>query len=255
MIRQFWLTNENGEEYDLRAHGTSMLSNPKNTAEGLGSRSYWQGKRTFVQTAYNDTQSTITANINFTSPERLTEFELYIHRSDQLFLHILRSDVPERYAEVECVITDRPEDAGKWVMAAVSFRRLSPWRNPAKTITKTVSSVQSIAFQKPGNGSLPSAFVLKMTPSASYTGTISVSDGTNTFAVASLTVVGSDTLAITCIEGEQSVYNDSTDVYNKIDFSTSSFFELIPGADLTITTGASFTGDVTLEIYDQWNEA
>lgn len=255
MIRRFWLTNENGEEWDLSARTVSMLANPKGTAEGLGSRSYWQGKRAFAQTDYRDSQSSITGTIHFTNSVHLTSFEQYIHRSEKLYLHVVRNGVAERYCEVECVLSDRTEDLGDWVQCPVIFKRMNPWRNPPKAETKTLSSAAGVTFPKPGDGSLPSSFVLALTPSSSYTGTISVSDGTSTFALKSITVAASDTLTITSIEGEQSVYNDSTDIYDKIDFSNSCFFEAKPGANINITFGASFTGSAKLEIIDQWNEA
>lgn len=255
MIRQFWLTNEKGEEWNLRPYSTSMLSNPKGTSEGVGARTYWQGKRAFVQTNYRDLQSSITSVINFKNSETLTNFEQYIHRSEELFLHCARNGVPERYCKCEVIITDRPEDFAGWVMCSVTFRRLNPWRNPAKSETKSVSSVVSTKFQAPGNGSLGSAFNLRITPSSSFTGTIAVSDGKGTISLLSITVSANVTLSISSIEGEQAVYNGTTDIYDKINFSASAFFDIEPGADLTISFGASFTGSLVLETFDQWNEA
>lgn len=255
MIRQFFLTNEKGEEWSLRPRGDSMLSNPSGTSEGLGSRTYWQGKRAFVRTDYKDQQSTISGTVNFRNAKVLSDFEQYIERSEELYLHCVRNDVPERFCRVECAITNRPEDFAGWVFVTVAFRRLNPWRNPGKSETKTLSYVGSGKFDAPGNGSLPSAFVLGITPTSSWSGTVSITDGVNTFATLSLTIGAGKMLRITSIEGEQSIYNDNTDVYDKINFATSTFFEIKPGADLSIVFGSTFNGKATLEIFDQWNEA
>ena len=255
MIRHFWLTNEKGEEFDLRPRGNAMLSNPKGTAEGVGQRSYWQGTRAFEKTNYRDSQSTITGTINFTKPHHFNEFEQYIATSEELYLHVVRDRVAERYCKVDCAITDRPEDFAGWVLATVSFRRLNAWRNPGKREIKTISAQTNVSMASVADGSLPSAFVLRITPSSTFTGAVTVTSGAKTFALSSLTIASSKTLAITSVEGEQSVYNDASDVYNKILFSTSSFFEIDPGSGISIHFSASFTGKVELEIFDQWNEA
>ncbi len=256
MIRQFWLTNESGEEWDLRPNSESMFANPKGMAEGLGSRSYWQGTRAFAQTNYKDAQSNITGMICFTSGAILTSFEEYVAKSGTLYLHVMRNGVPERYCEVECAVTERPEDFAGWVMASATFRRMSPWKSPERSVTKTVSSVASVAFPVACGGALPCAFTLEVIPSgADYYGTVSVTDGDSTLSMLADTVEEDASLIIVSEEGIQSITNQGGDVYQKIDFASSGFFEAKPGSTITVSFGASFTGTVKLTTKDQWNEA
>ncbi len=257
MIRQFWLTNENGEEWDLKARSTSMFSAPKGMAEGVGNRTYWQGKRTFVQTNYRDAQSTITGVINFTSGRILSDFERYIHQAEELYLHVIRNDVPERYCRVDCVLTERPEDFAGWVLANVTFKRLSAWRSPARTETLTLSAASTASFALPADGSLPSAFRLSLYFTGPFDAIVTVSDSDGDCQIKFPVDASPDeTLILSTAEGEQSITFESDDIYDQIDFSVSTFFELKPGKSLNIAfTGDTFTGTATLEIIDQWNEA